>query len=92
MRPRKVSFRQIYELYMVFIGSAAPISAFAQAYKTFTTQSANDLSMVANIVGLVTIISWLVYGIILRNPPLIISNIFGSIGAVVVIIGIILYS
>lgn len=76
---------------MTFVGIAGQLLFFAQAYKIFTLHSAQDVSGIGFTVGLISVISWLVYGIIIRSFPLIIANIFAVIGAMFVMIGIVLY-
>lgn len=76
---------------MIFIGVLGQILYYAQAYKIFSSKSAADLSIVGFIAGFVSVSSWLIYGIILRDRPLILANIVACIGAITVVVGIIMY-
>jgi len=76
---------------MICVGMLGQSIYLAQAYKVFTTQSAHDLSLVAFSCGLVAACSWFVYGMLIKNVPLIISNMVGIWGGVAVIAGILLY-
>jgi len=87
----KISLKKIYATYMIFIGVLGQILYYAQAYKIFSSKSAADLSIVGFIAGFVSVSSWLIYGIILRDRPLILANIVACIGAITVVVGIIMY-
>jgi len=76
---------------MIFIGVFGQLLFFAQAYKIFTTQHAKDVSAIGFIAGLVSVTSWLVYGVILRDKPLVIANVIAFLGALVTLVGIIIY-
>ncbi len=88
----KVGFLTYYEKYMVVIGIFGQLMFYIQGAKIFVTQSANDVSILGFLLGLITVSSWLVYGILIKNRILVISNIFAVIGALFVIIGALLYS
>lgn len=85
------NLKKIYANYMVFIGILGQILYYAQAYKIFSSKSAADLSIVGFTAGFISVSSWLIYGLILRDRPLIIANIVACIGAIAVIVGIIMY-
>lgn len=80
-----------YEKYMIVIGFVGQYMFFIQAYKIFNTRSASDLSASGFIVSMIAIVSWFIYGIILKNAPLILSNILAIVGVVAVLIGIYLH-
>lgn len=77
---------------MLFIAIAGQLLYFIQAYKIFASQSAQDLSLLGFVVGLISVTSWLIYGIILKDIPLIVANAFACSGALLVVIGIIMYA
>jgi uncharacterized protein with PQ loop repeat len=83
--------RTLFSVYIVVIGTIGQLAPYFQAYKTFTTHSAGDLSIIASSIVLVSILSWLTYGFMIKDYPLIISSIIGSIGASVLITGILMY-
>ncbi len=84
--------RKIFDSYMVIVGILGQLVFYAQAYKIFTTQSAGDVSSVGFSIGLISVASWLAYGIVIKSRPLIIGNIVAVLGASLVLIGISLYS
>ncbi len=83
--------RYLYSIYILIIGTIGQFAPYLQAYKTFTTESAGDLSISASVVVFISIVSWLLYGVLIKDYPLIISNIVGFIGTIMVITGMIIY-
>ena len=86
-----MSLKKIYAIYMIVIGILGQAVYLAQAYKIFTTKSAHDLSMFGFVFGLIGVFSWFIYGIVLKNTPLIIANLVATLAALLVVIGIIIY-
>ena len=80
-----------YEKYMSIIGSIANIMFYLQAYKIFISKSAQSVSGPGFLISIIGISSWLLYGILLKNKPLIIGNGFGLIGAILTLLGILKY-
>lgn len=76
---------------MVFIGLLGQGVSFGQAYKIFTTQSAGDISLFGFMVGFTAGSCWLVYGILIHDRALVVSNAVGCVGAMLVFAGILLY-
>lgn len=62
-----------------------------QAHKIFRRKSAKDISILTYSIFFIAEIIWFLYGIELKNSPLIISYLFGTICAGLVIIGWLLY-
>ncbi len=80
-----------YEKYMSFIGVVTNIMFYLQAYKIFAHGSAKDVSGIGFFLSFIGLSSWLIYGLLLKNKPLIIANVFGTIGALLTLIGVIMY-
>lgn len=66
-------------------------AGFPQAIKIFKRKSARDVSLSSRLIVLFGGIIWLIYGFLLNNFPIIISNIFGIVAELLVIIGYIKY-
>ncbi len=81
-----------FDKYMIFAGILGQYLFYAQAYKIFTTKSANDLSLDGFIAIIITTLSWLVYGLIHKSAAIIIAQIFAIIGMIMVLIGILIYA
>ncbi len=87
----KERMKSILKAYMVFIGTFGQFLYFAQAYQIYSTKSVSDLSLMGFLAGLVSVTSWLIYGIVLKDLPLIIANVTAVIGALLVVMGILVY-
>lgn len=87
----KTKALKFYKYYMAIIGTAGQCANYIQAYKVYVTKSAQDLSMLAILLASIAITSWLIYGFFIKDYPIIISNIIGFIGAILLVAGIILY-
>lgn len=87
----KSKFFLYYEKYMFIIGVLGQLLFYFQAHRIFKTQSAVDISLIGFGFSFLSVSSWLVYGLQLKNKVLIISNIFACIGAALVILGVFLY-
>jgi MtN3 and saliva related transmembrane protein len=86
----KTELGLISEDYITIIGLAAAalggFSLFPQLLKVLKTRSTRDLSLAMLIVFSSSIFLWLVYGILMNNPPIIIANFFGLIEALITLI------
>ena len=75
--------------YITIIGLAAAatggVSLFPQVLKVLKTKSTKDISREMILILAVSIFLWLVYGILLKNLPIIIANFFGFIQALIVL-------
>ena len=80
-----------YRRYMNFIGIFGQFLFYSQFYTILQHKSAHDVSLVGFIGGFITVFSWLIYGLMLNDKPLVISNSIASIGALLVVIAILVY-
>jgi MtN3 and saliva related transmembrane protein len=86
-----VMFKELYRKYMILIGVLGQFVFYAQFYHIITNKSARDVSLVGFISGLISVSSWLIYGIMLKDKPLIIANVVATIGAILTVGAIIFY-
>ena len=61
------------------------ISLFPQVLKVLETKSTKDISREMIIILACSILLWLVYGILLKNFPIIIANSFGFVQALIIL-------
>lgn len=83
--------KKIYEKYMLFIGGIGSLIFYLQAIKIFHEHNAAAVSLPAFIMGLISVASWAIYGVTIKNRILFISNVLATIGALLVVIGILFY-
>jgi MtN3 and saliva related transmembrane protein len=81
----------MYAYYMSFIGVVGQLVFFAQGVKIFQTKSAKDVSILAFVFGLISVTSWFIYGLVIKDRPLVISNFVAIVGAIFVLAGIYFY-
>jgi MtN3 and saliva related transmembrane protein len=81
-----------FDRYMIFAGTMGQYLFYTQAYKIFTTKSADDLSLDGFLVIIIVTLSWLIYGIIHHNTTIIVAQIVGLVGMIMVVLGILLYA
>lgn len=80
-----------YERYMLVVGILGQLLFYTQGIKIFLTQSAKDVSIIGFLCGLVSVSSWLIYGLLIKNKVLVLSNVVAVVGALLVIVGILFY-
>lgn len=83
--------KKLYRHYMLFIGVFGQLVFYAQAYKIFTTHEAGGVSLLGFCVGLLAAISWFIYGILIKDFPILLANIVATIGAAGTVVGILVY-
>ena len=80
-----------YKKYMFFIGIFGQFVFYSQFYAIISNKSAKDVSLFGFICGLLSVSSWMLYGIMIHDKPLIVANVVATIGALLTVIGIIIY-
>lgn len=83
---------KVSEKLMTVIGLSGQTLFYFQAYKIYSVGSANDVSVPGFCFALLSLVAWLLYGILIRNNVLIIVNSFASIGASLTLLAIYLVS
>jgi MtN3 and saliva related transmembrane protein len=87
-----INKKQLFTLYMSWVVNLGQSMHYIQAWKIFTTKSAEDISLTAYIICLILLIHWLIYGIITKDKVIITAETLGIIGTTLVIAGTIIYS
>ena len=77
---------------MLWVANLGQSMHYIQAWKIFTTRSAEDISITAYIVCLVLLLHWLVYGIMIKDRIIILAETLGIVGTILVLVGAALYS
>ena len=87
----QTKFERAYRRYMYLVGIGGNLFFYIQAYQIFTQRDAGNVSVVAFAVAFWAVTSWFGYGLLLRNPVLIVANIVAMLGAASVVAGVLLY-
>ena len=80
---------KFYRVYMVLMGGVGHFLFLFQAWKIFSTGSSEDVSLIGFSIALISLVSWLVYGLLIKDWVLIICNTFGVISAILCIYAIV---
>lgn len=81
---------KLSEKLMTLIGLSGQTLFYFQAFKIYMVGSANDVSALGFSFALVSLICWLLYGVLIKNKVLIIVNAFAVIGASLTLLAIFL--
>ena len=84
-------FKQYEKLVCLIALSGNTIYLF-QAYKIWQTQSSHDVTLIGFIVSALSTTNWLIYGFLIKDKALFISNLFGFVNAIICLTMIYLYS
>ena len=72
-------------------GIAMGLANYPQAYKIYKTKSSKDISLLTYIILVSAGIIWILYGISIRNFPILITYSFGTFSSFLVLVGIFRY-
>ncbi|MBN9344311.1 MAG: hypothetical protein J0H87_08120 [Holosporales bacterium] len=84
----KSKFLKYYEKYMLLMGIGGQSLFYLQAFKIFFTRNAQGVSVSGFTIALISLVSWLIYGVLIKDKILIRVNIVAVVGAVLTLIAI----
>lgn len=90
--PHPEAWKRYFDYLMYGVAIFSPVALLPQVFHLFKTQDASGLSLPTWILLGCLNILWLMYGIIHRETPLIISNILFTALYIAVVGGIVLYA
>jgi MtN3 and saliva related transmembrane protein len=76
---------KIFSIVVSIFGILMSIGYFPQAYKIWKKKSAENISLITYFIFFIGCFTWLVYGILLQDIPIIVSFIVGVIGSFLVL-------
>lgn len=85
------SHKYIIDRVVLFTGLIGPIASVPQAIEIYSMQDAQGVSLFTWVFFILTQVAALIYSMVHRLTPLIISNILWIVIEVVVVVGILLY-
>ena len=80
-----------YKKYMFFIGIFGQFVFYSQFFAIIQNKSAKDVSLFGFACGLASAFSWMVYGFMIRDKPLMVANGVGTVGALLTVVAILIY-
>lgn len=80
-----------YKKYMFVVGTFGQFVFYSQFFSIIQNKSAENVSLFGFTCGLASVSSWLIYGIMLRDKPLIVANSVATVGALLVVVAIFMY-
>lgn len=80
-----------YKSYMLVAGVLGSIVPYVQAIEIFVSGSAENVSILAYILITIAMASWLLYGIFLKDIPMLVANSVGVAGCLFCIASILIY-
>lgn len=84
--------KYIIDRVVMITGLIGPIASIPQAVQVFSTQDAQGVSLITWSLFIVANGALLVYGLVHKLPPIIVSNICWEVIQVIIVIGILMYS
>lgn len=84
--------KKLYEKYMLVVGGGGTLVFYLQAFKIIQDQSAVNVSLLGFVIALFSLASWMIYGILTKDRVVFISNSLATIGALMVVVSILIYS
>ena len=81
-----------FATFVTIVGTAMSFGYITQSYKIIKTKSIEGVSLSTYLIFAFGLCTWLVYGISLRDTPIIISNSVALVGASLVILLYVIYS
>lgn len=80
-----------YKRYMIFVGTCGQFLFYAQFYTIIQNKNAQNVSLFGFTCGFISVFSWMIYGFMIRDKPLIVANIIATIGGLLTLIAILIY-
>ncbi len=76
-----------FKTYMAWVVNLGQSMHYIQAYKIYTNRSSENISLTAYIIGLILLLHWLIYGIIIKDKVIISAETLGIIGVSLILLG-----
>lgn len=77
---------EIFSVLVSIFGVLMSIGHFPQAYKIYKNKNAKDISLITYSIFFIGSIVWVIYGLLLKDIPIVISFIVGVFGSFLVLV------
>ena len=91
VKKKKTDHRVIDDRIMLIVGSIASFSSLPQVIKIFQTKEVDSISLSAYLIALGSVVAWFIYGVHIKNKPLIVTTFISTLILSAVIIQIFIY-
>lgn len=82
---------ELYRKYMIAVGIFGQLLFYSEFVTILYHKSAHAVSLFGFLCGLISVVSWLIYGLLIKDKPLIIANSVATVGAVLTVGAILVY-
>lgn len=79
-------FVNFIKVFASIMGIIMSLGYFSQAYRVYKNKSSKDISIIAFIIFSIGTLTWLIYGIVSRDIPIMLGFVLGVIGSWLVLI------
>ncbi len=90
--PHPDKWKNLLDRMIVFIGISAPIMTIPQLFEIWANKSAESVSLISWSWYLVAAVVWLIYGIVHKEKPLIVTYVGWIVIDILIVAGILIYS
>jgi len=71
----------IFQTFVTIMGSVMSLGYFPQAYRIWKNKSSVDISLPTYFIFSIGTLTWLIYGILLKDPTIIFGFVIGVVGS-----------
>lgn len=90
--PNPDALKAFLDKIMLWVALAGPVAMLPQVYQAFAAQDARGLSLITWVLWTLISIIWILYGLVHKETPIVISNVIYAFLNFSIIIAIFLYS
>ena len=90
--PHHNKWVRIFDVFIVFVAVIGPLTALPQLYSIFAYESVQGVSLLTWFFSTIFPIPWLIYGIVHKEKPLIISSVLWIVVSFLIVIGVMMFS
>lgn len=88
-KEKKINRRKFIDAAMLSVGIIASLSSIPQVLKIYQTQDVAGISLITYLIALASVVAWFLYGLYIKNKPLIYSTSIAMVINIIVIFQII---
>lgn len=90
--PHHNKWMRMFDVFIVVVVVVGPLTALPQLYTIFAYENVQGVSLLTWLFSAVFPIPWLIYAIVHKEKPLIISSVLWMLVSFMIVIGVMMYS